>query len=481
MKKTTICEVIAIALMYACSSGGDEPGEIPTPPTPTPSEKLPIRISTVMGDTGNKRVTDFAFEAGDQAGLYVVNRKEDGTAAPLQPYGNHVDNMKFTYNGTWDADSPIYWKNELTHADFYLYSPYTTPIDNVESMPFHVNADQSTETAYKACDLLVGSALDIAPTENAVSITAYHILSQMVISLVPGNGFTAESLAAADVSVKINGIKTNATVNLATATATATGETETVTPWLTNGEYKALIVPQSVGQGLFALCEKLQEVSLPASAEVIEKDAFLGCSSLTRLDIPANAREVTPSDGCTKLSHLGISPANLYYHSVDGVLFDAGVSEIVWFPYDKSGDYALPSSITAIGDYAFRGCNITKFTLPEGLKELGQGTFYGSMVEEVVTPASLRLLPTATFQACQKLKTVRLGSGMELISDYAFDGCPLEHLYVEAVYPPVCNPDAFSTSYTDLFKQCILHVPANRLGFYKNDPTWGQFKNITGF
>ena len=138
----------------------------------------------------------------------------------------------------------------------------------------------------------------------------------------------------------------------------------------------------------------------------------------------------------------------------------------------------MPASVTSLGDYAFQGCHITRFTLPEGLKELGQNVFYGSTVEEVVTPASLRTIPTGTFQGCRQLTTVRLGSGTELVSDYAFGNCPLEHLYVEAVYPPVCNPDAFSTSQGNLFRTCTLHVPANSMDRYKAHPSWGQFEHI---
>lgn len=233
-----------------------------------------------------------------------------------------------------------------------------------------------------------------------------------------------------------------------------------------------------VGQGLFAGCDRLEEVVLPNSATVIEKDAFLNCSSLTRLDLPLYTEEVTPSDGCTRLTGISIPATNTHYQSIDGVLFNADASEIVWFPMGKSGDYTLPSSITSIGDYAFSRCHITKFTFPEGFKELGQGAFYGSEVEEVITPSTLRLIPTAAFQSCPQLKTVRLGSGTELISDYAFDGCPLEHIYIEAPYPPVCNADAFSTSYTALFSECTLHVPAGRTGMYKADATWGQFKHV---
>lgn len=235
-----------------------------------------------------------------------------------------------------------------------------------------------------------------------------------------------------------------------------------------------------VGQGLFAGCDRLEEVVLPNSTTTVEKDAFLDCGSLVRLTLPAYTEEVVPSDGCTRLAEINIPTTNTHYRSIDGVLFDAAGSEITWFPMGKSGDYVLPSSITSIGDYAFRNCRLTKITLPEGFKELGQGAFCGSSLEEVVAPSTLRTVPTAAFQACSRLKTVRLGSGTELISDYAFDGCPLEHLYIEAPYPPLCNPDAFTTSQADLFSTCVLHVPANRVNMYKADPEWGQFENITG-
>lgn len=196
------------------------------------------------------RVTDYAFEAGDKIGLYVVNRTAEGAAQPLKPTGNHVDNMAFTYSGTWTPATPIYWLDDKTHADFYLYYPYRADMANVESMAVSLNADQSTEEAYKASDFLVGSATDVAPTEQAVSIASRHLMSQMLITLVPGNGFTDETLAAANVSVRINAAMTNATVSLASATVSPTGATSAITP-LKTGEfsYKALIVPQEINAG----------------------------------------------------------------------------------------------------------------------------------------------------------------------------------------------------------------------------------------
>ena len=81
---------------------------------------------------------------------------------------------------------------------------------------------------------------------------------------------------------------------------------------------------------------------------------------------------------------------------------------------------------------------------------------------------------------CSRLKEVRLGAGTELVAEYAFDGCPLEDLYVTSVFPPVCYSNAFGQTADDLFEQCTLHVPSSSLDFYRFDDVWGRFDKIIG-
>ena len=236
-----------------------------------------------------------------------------------------------------------------------------------------------------------------------------------------------------------------------------------------------------MGYGLFAGCTGLKSISLPIGATVMEQNVFTGCTSLSRLEIPASMTSLTPSAGCVSLSEINVSPANTSYSSKDGVLFNADGSEIVWFPMGKDGDYTLPSTVVSIGDYAFQECSITRFTLPDNIGTIGQAVFFNSKVQEVDMPEALRLVPTATFQNCSQLTVVRLGSQTELVSDYVFDGCPLEHLYIEAKYPPVCNDNAFTSRTTAFTKTCTLHVPKGYKGWYKNDPDWGMFENIVEY
>lgn len=230
-----------------------------------------------------------------------------------------------------------------------------------------------------------------------------------------------------------------------------------------------------IGAGMFARLNCLERIQLPATATRIEENAFEGCTGLKSLLIPASVKRIGQSRGCTALEDISTDAANQYFCSRDGVLLDADATQVIWFPMGKSGDYVLPSTVTSIGDYAFRQCNISHFTLPATLQEIGQGAFSHSQVEEVELPESLQSLPTGTFQGCKRLKTVHLGSALELVSDYTFDGCPLEHLYISATLPPYCNSKAFASNSTPFTPTCILHVPKGCKVSYRSSQGWKQF------
>ena len=233
-----------------------------------------------------------------------------------------------------------------------------------------------------------------------------------------------------------------------------------------------------VGVGLFAACNNLKNIKLPMDVVRIEKDAFLNCSLLRSIVIPATVSSIVPSAGCTSLEEISVSGANTSYTSSDGVLLSGDAKSILWFPMGKRGDYALPATVTAVGPYAFRECSIEKFVFPAGLTKIGECAFYNSKVKEVALPSTLKLLPTGVFQKCADLRTVRLGNDVELLSDYVFDGCPLTDLYITAPLPPVCGSNTFATTGADFVKTCRLHVPKGRKKYYRANAKWNVFDNI---
>ena len=242
MKPYFIIGLLSIVL-FSCSSSDSV---IETEPPPTPTEKLPINISSSVSSSA----IDLAFEVGDSIGLYVVNHNADGSVAALQVSGNYVDNMQYTYNTAWTPVTQTYWIDNSTLADFYLYYPYTSSVSSIEAMPYSVKANQSQLSDYKSSVLMIGKTIGVAPKLSPVRIGAKHVMSQITINLVVGNGFTNATLAAAKISVKVNRLKTKATANLATGAVTAIGDDTDIIPFkVANNSYKAIVVPQAVGEG----------------------------------------------------------------------------------------------------------------------------------------------------------------------------------------------------------------------------------------
>lgn len=233
-----------------------------------------------------------------------------------------------------------------------------------------------------------------------------------------------------------------------------------------------------VGKAMLASCEKLKRIVLPLQATKIEADAFRNCSSLHTIEVPTLVESIETSAGCTALTEINVQAGNSHYSSKDGVLLSGDGKSILWFPMGKEGEYTLPSTVTTVGDYAFRNCRIETFHFSDGLTSIGKYAFYNSSVKEVSLPSTVKQIPTGLFQKCADLTTVHLGKNTELLGDYVFDGCPITNLYISAPTPPYCSNSTFAASGKNIFSTCRVHVPKNRRIYYRGDVIWAQFKRI---
>lgn len=150
------------------------------------------------------------------------------------------------YNTWTSADglaTPIYWDNATTDRwSFIAVYPATESTATALTLP----TDYSTtpETTYESADKLWGKTEDVAPTNNAIAIDLSHRMSEVIVTLVAGTGYT--DLPTIN-SVAINGtISTGGEWDLATGAIAISGSSSTatsVTTWAHTDGYRALFFP----------------------------------------------------------------------------------------------------------------------------------------------------------------------------------------------------------------------------------------------
>lgn len=242
MKKITLF-IAALAALASCQK----------PETPSSADQqdpsndlMPINLSLDL----QTKVSDTYFDEGDQVGIYVVRHEEWNWGDPyLGDSGNTYDNVCHTYNwGSWSFGE-MYWQDKHTPCDFYCYYPYTDYVSSAQSHFFTVNPDQSSLENYKRSDFVWGKAYMVSPTADQINIDTRHVMSNAVIYLRPGDGFTAEAFQAADIHVRIRNVMCDSYVNLSNGNVTATNYTQEITPYNEGDRYRAVVVPQTVPDG----------------------------------------------------------------------------------------------------------------------------------------------------------------------------------------------------------------------------------------
>ena len=143
------------------------------------------------------------------------------------------------------------------------------------------------------------------------------------------------------------------------------------------------------------------EIVIPAeiggcAVKSIADGAFKDCISLTSIEIPSGVTSINLSafSGCTSLEKIEVDKDNMYYSSIDGILYNKEQTELHICPSGiKSDNVIVPDGVVTISDGAFFGCEkICSIKIPSSV------TYFGYM----------NMGFCALFDGCKNLESIEV-------------------------------------------------------------------------
>ena len=250
---TKLMAMTVLILMQGCTFSETE-----FKPEGSQADAYKVSIYSDIFQQPATKVTTDGFCTGDEVGVYMVNYNGE-TPGTLKVEDNQADNVRFSYNenGDWVSDYDIFYKDNDTKVDFYGYYPYSDP-SSIEAYPFEVAKDQSKAAehgqmaAYEASDFLWAKTSKVTPTASKVILTFRHRMSSARVRFSQGTGWTdAAEYAAVTKEVLVTNTVRKSTIDLSTGVVTPEGEAPLtgIIPMNDNGEFRAIVVPQTVAAG----------------------------------------------------------------------------------------------------------------------------------------------------------------------------------------------------------------------------------------
>ena len=189
----------------------------------------------------------------------------------------------------------------------------------------------------------------------------------------------------------------------------------------------------TLGRAVFRACTRLSSVDFGNGVVTLGGDTFMGCSSFDEVIRGENVFVCETGDFPSELveikNGLVICFSTVLSYDMDTIETSVVIPEGIRFiAPDAFKDCGMIRSVTShggieiIGDNAFSGCGILKnVTLGEGLRYIGEGSFAASSsLESVYLPDSLEKISSRLFAGCTSLSSLSLGAGLKEVADDFF-------------------------------------------------------------
>lgn len=154
-----------------------------------------------------------------------------------------------------------------------------------------------------------------------------------------------------------------------------------------------------IGANAFRNCSSLQCLKISSNFSSTSTGAFVGTTSLTRVDVP----DMETWLGCVftyNASNYGQHPFSV---SQNGHLYIGGI-EVV--------DVVIPNTITSLNQNAFSYCNgIETISIPSSVTSIGDNCFFKcNSLKSVTIPSTVSSLGGKAFNTCTGLLNITVGA-----------------------------------------------------------------------
>ena len=158
--------------------------------------------------------------------------------------------------------------------------------------------------------------------------------------------------------------------------------------------------------------------TLPAQLEVLEFDAFYGCSfGVLRIETTLPAADILDSVYDCYVSAYEVPEDHPLYKTIDGVLFSKDGKTLLAYPDSRKAEhYDVPAGVERIED--MHNEYLKTISLPIGLKSVADYGFGGcTRLQSIALPLTVTEIGEEIFSGCLSLELVSLPEGLEAEKD----------------------------------------------------------------
>lgn len=188
------------------------------------------------------------------------------------------------------------------------------------------------------------------------------------------------------------------------------------------------------------------ELTIPDSVITADHRAFIGCSEITVINVPAATTDLyCDFSDCTSLEAVNAAPKNVSYSSIDGILFNDFKDKLYLYPQNHEGtSYTVPNRVTEICSESFYNCDrLESVTLPSSTTSILNAAFMDcDKLDNVVIPNSVYLIEDLAFYSCDNLKDITFSNNINYFGNQVMEDTPW--LETQPDGPVYCGPALYT-------------------------------------